>query len=299
MDVHRVCALLAEDGIAATPSELRIEARDDRWATWLSGHRMAWFPMNAQGARRLDVERRILQLLAARCSFRVPRILHAAATGWDLRAMVPGVSDPWALYERLQADRALARRIGRSLGAILAEQHTQIKRDDAKDWLPNKPGWPEAWDLIESRLPSVVNDADLLREIGRVIQRCRAEEALEANDRVLVHGDLGLHNVALEPTTDAVAGVFDYDGAAWAERHYDFRYLIFDHQSEDLLDGALEVYEPGLGIRLDRGRIRLLNAACAIGFLAFRQGTQPEAPSCGRTLAQDLAWVRHALLAIR
>jgi len=40
-----------------------------------------------------------------------------------------------------------------------------------------------------------------------------------ARDRALVHGDLGLHNLALDPETDAVNGVFDYDGAAWADRH--------------------------------------------------------------------------------
>jgi hypothetical protein len=33
--------------------------------------------MNPAGARRLTVERRVLDLLAARCSFRAPRMLHA------------------------------------------------------------------------------------------------------------------------------------------------------------------------------------------------------------------------------
>ena len=62
-----------------------------------------------------------------------------------------------------------------------------------------------------------------------------------------------------------------------------------------MLDGALEVYEPRLGRRLDRERIRLGNAACAIGFLGYRCGTPPEARSCGRTLAEDLAWLTAAL----
>lgn len=64
---------------------------------------------------------------------------------------------------------------------------------------------------------------------------------------------------------------------------------------EEELDGALEVYEPVMGLRLDRNRIRLCNAACAIGFLAFRRGMPPEAYSCGRTLTEDLAWAKQAL----
>lgn len=299
MDVHHVCALLAEDGIDVIPSAVRIEARDDRWAVRLCGGRMAWIPMNVQGALRMGVERRVLELLATRCAFRVPRVLHIAAAGWDLRAMVPGECDPWGLYQRLRGDRVLARQIGRSLGGILAEQHSRISVEDTQGWLPDRLGWPEPWDLIESQLPDVVDDIELLRDIGHVIERCRAEDYFKSNDGVLVHGDLGLHNIAIEPSTDIVEGVFDYDGAAWVDRHYDFRYLIFDRQDDDLLGGALEVYESELGIRLDRHRIRRLNAACAIGFLAYRRGTDPEAQSCGRTLAEDIGWVRHALAAIR
>jgi hypothetical protein len=63
----------------------------------------------------------------------------------------------------------------------------------------------------------------------------------------------------------------------------------------DLLAGALGVYEPAVGSRLDRGLIRLGNAACAIGFLACRCGTPPDARSWGRTLAQDLDWIGWAL----
>ena len=95
--------------------------------------------------------------------------------------------------------------------------------------------------------------------------------------------------------TEAVNGVFDYDSAAWADRHHDFRYLLFDVNREDMLDAALEVYEPAVGRSLDRARIRLYNAACAIGYLAFRDGVPPEQKSCGRTLAEDLRWVRTAL----
>jgi aminoglycoside phosphotransferase (APT) family kinase protein len=299
MDAHAVCALLADGGVDVTPCQIRIEAREDRWAVWLPGGRMAWFPMNPQGAQRLEVERRVLDLLGSRCSFQIPRVLRICGAGGEVRSLVRGECDPWALYRRLQEDRGLARQIGRSLGSILVEQHTRITEDDTKGWLPTRLSWPEAWDLIESRLPKVVNDIELLQEIGRVIEHCRGEEENELDDRVLVHGDLGVHNMATDSATGGLAGVFDYEGAAWADRHYDFRYLVFDHPDEDLLNGALEVYEAQLGIQLDRCRIRTLNAACAIGYLAYRQGIPLEERSCGRTLAEDLAWVRHALAAIR
>jgi aminoglycoside phosphotransferase (APT) family kinase protein len=113
-------------------------------------------------------------------------------------------------------------------------------------------------------------------------------------DRAPVRGDLGLHNLALGQA-DAVNGVFDYDGAAWADRHHDFRYLLFDVGREDMLDAALRIYEPAVERSLERNRIRLYNVACSIGYLAFRAGVPPVQKSCGRTLVEDLQWVRTAL----
>src|SRR5262245_57461182 len=114
----------------------------------------------------------------------------------------------------------------------------------------------------------------------------------------LVHTDLGLHNIAVDPKTEDVVGLFDYDSAAWADRHHDFRYLLFQETEDTVLDAALAAYEEAIGRRLDRDRIRLYNAGCAIGFLAYRAGTAPDARSCGRTLAEDLSWTTGALSAL-
>ncbi len=119
---------------------------------------------------------------------------------------------------------------------------------------------------------------------------------VRADDRVLIHGDVGLHNLALDAESGCVSGIFDYDNAAWADR--DSRYLLFDvgrDGREDTLDAALAIYEPAVGRFVDCNRIRLYNAACAINFLAFRAGPVAEQKPCGRTLAEDIRWVRAAL----
>lgn len=147
---------------------------------------------------------------------------------------------------------------------------------------------------MRERLPRLVNDQILIRLMEHVIERYEAVR-VSAKDRALVHGDVGLHNLALDPDTDAVNGIFDYDSAAWADRHHDFRYLLFDVDREDMLASALEVYEPAVGRQVDRDRVRLYNAVSAISYLAFRLGIPPDQRSCGRTFAEDLQWVRAAL----
>jgi aminoglycoside phosphotransferase (APT) family kinase protein len=288
------CEALREAGITCSPDAIQISARDERWAVSLPGNRIAWFPASEAGARRLGTERRVLQLLAQRCTFAAPRVVLVSPAGFDVRAMVPGRYDPWAFFERCRADQELARRIGRSIGAILAEQHATIAEADVAGWLPRRVAWPEPGDWIRDRVPDVVEDRGLVRAMAEVIERYEAV-AVPADQCVLVHGDVGLHNLAFNPCSDEVSGIFDYDGAAWADRHHDFRYLLFDVGREDMLEAALDLYEPAVGCSLDRGRIRLYNAACAISYLAFRLGTAADQKSCGRTLAEDLRWVRAAL----
>jgi hypothetical protein len=285
------CALLCEAGFPVSSSDIRIERRDERWAVTLPGDQMAWFPAGDAGRERLAVERRALRLLSERCTFRVPRVLFEHHSGFDVRAIVAGVCDPWPLFERTKTDHALARRIGHGIGTILAEQHTRIFAGDVAGWLPERVSWPEPADAINHNLAEIVDDGALRAAVAGVLESYETI-AVDPTDRVLVHADLGLHNVVMR--NDFVAGVFDYDGAAWADRHHDFRYLVLHNEGEPVLEAALAVYEPMVGQRLNRERIFLYNAVCAIGFLASRRGVPADERWCGRTLAEDLGWVRGA-----
>jgi hypothetical protein len=293
LTANAVCAALREAGVVLAPSDIHIERREQRWAASLPGDRMAWFAASERGRELLAIERKVLRLLAERCAFQAPRLLHEAA-GYDIRAIVPGGVDPWALYEKTKTDADLARQIGRAVGAILVEQHSRVTRTDVEGWLPDTLNWPEPGDWIRARIADVTDDRGLITAVGGLLE-VYERLVIDPADRVLVHADLGLHNLAVDPATKEVRGVFDYEGAAWADRHHDFRYLALDLPDEPVLEAALAVYEPALGRRLDRGRIRLYNAVCAACFLASRRGVPAEQRWCGRTLAQDLQWVRNAL----
>jgi Phosphotransferase enzyme family len=292
------CVALREAGLVLAPADIRVERRDERWAVFLPDDRIAWFAASARGQARLAIERRVLQLLAKRCTFLAPRILHASAAGLDLRAMVAGTCDPWSLYAQIKTDAPLARRIGCAVGAMLVEQHTRISRADVVGWLPEHVSWPEPGDWIRQRIADIADDRDLVSAVDGMLRRYEGV-AVDLADRVLVHADLGLHNLAVDAATRDVRGIFDYDSAAWADRHHDFRYLALSLPGEPVLEAALAVYEPATGRKLDRGRIWLYNAACAASFLASRRGVPANERWCGRTLAEDLGWVRDALNHIR
>ena len=289
------CEVLAEAGFEFAPSDAHVEAREERWVVCLPGQHLAWFAASRHGLQRLQTERRVLRLLEARCTFRVPRVLFESAAGaFDVRAMVPGGSDPWHIDAAVRDSVALAGQLGTAVGTLLAEQHSRIGAADVAGWLPRRPAWPEPREWVCARLQHVVDDPGLIASAEAVMEAYESAPVSEA-DRALVHTDVGFHNLGIDPQSYTVHGLFDYNEAAWADRHHDFRSLVFDLDCYELFEAAVSIYEPIVGHRIQRERVLLYNAACAVAFLAYRAGTQPEERSCGRTLAEDLRWSRLAI----
>jgi len=211
-----------------------------------------------------------------------------------VRAIVPGIVDTWRIFKQAQTDPALGRKIGAAAGRILVEQHSLIRYGDVQGVLPEHVAWPPPRAWLMERLPDVVADKALLADIVATLDVYDAV-AVRDDDRALLHTDLGFHNMALDPETLDVRGVFDYDSTAWADRHHDFQYFIYLPGREEVLEAALAVYEPAMGLKIDRKRVLLYNAACAIGFMANRHGIPPEQNWCGRTFEGDLEWTLGAM----
>jgi len=286
---------LERAGLSPRPEEIAVERRDERWLVRLPGRRLAWFAATPEGERSLAVERRVLGLLRARCSFRVPEVLFVDPLGeFELRTMIGAPADIPVLVRALLGDPDAERRMGERIGRILAEQHTRIGARDVEGWLPRTLKWPLAPERVEEQLRVVVPDRpDLAAAAGEVLARYGAL-SVAAADHALVHTDLGFHNLAFGEDGVSVAGVFDYDGAAWGDRHHDFRILVYDFDHPGLLRAAMEAYERATGILLSRGRILLYNAVVAFGYLADRVGARPDERPCGRTLDEDLRWCEWA-----
>jgi Ser/Thr protein kinase RdoA (MazF antagonist) len=291
--IMAAAALLARSGRSVDAGRIELERREDRWLGRPGDGLAVWLRATDAGIARLATERRVLQLLAERCDFAVPRVLYADGAG-DIRSMVPGESDPVALAALLGGNPSLAASLGDAIGKMLAQQHSRIALADVDGWLRRGVAWPEPLPWIRERLPSVFDDAGLLARIETVLHQYERRSASDA-ELALVHSDLGLHNLAFDPDARKLAGIFDYDGAAWDDRHHDFRYLAWQPGRTEMLDAAIASYASETGVAIDRQRVRLYNAASAICFLAYRNGVPPETRWCGRTLVEDLAWVRQAV----
>ena len=292
---NQISDALNRSGFQCKPEDLATETREERILVYLPDNQIAWFALSSQGREMLAQERRVLQLLAQKCTFAAPRIVYVNdEETFEVRTKVPGAVDPWRFYALVKQDPVLAARMGTIIGHLLAEQHRNIQYSDVEGWLPTTVAWPMASDWIRSRVSQVIDDRELLNTIESTLESYEAL-SVQSHERALIHTDLGLHNLAIDASTYEICGIFDYAEAAWADCHHDFRYLMFDVDRPEMLSAALFVYEPAMGVQLSRQRIYLYNALCAISFLAYRLGTAPAENSCGRTLAQDVNWCRQAM----
>ena len=290
---------LAKLGHRVAPETLSPDVRDGRWLVHLPNGLLAWFAATPDGLSALRTERSVLRLLHAHCPLvEVPRLLTESPDECvDVRMPVPGHHDPSAVCSRLRAEPDEAVRLGAALGRMVAEWHTRVGATDAAAiGLPGRPAWPRPRGWVRERLSRVVTDAALQAAADAVMAQYETViDAASAGDRTLVHTDLGLHNISIDAVTLAIRGVFDWESACWADRHVDFRYFSLGLYPEALLDASLVAYEAATGVPLSRPRIDLYNAACAVSYLAYRDGVPADMVWCGRTLAEDLRWTRIAL----
>ena len=287
-----IAKALRQADMLVDPADITLLQREDRFAALLPGDWIAWFPLNRTGQMNLAREARVLGILARRCDFRVPTVEHRAAGGWQLRRSVPGQCDPVATYRRTTDSRDFATVLGAGIGRMIASQHQAVPLAELRGWLPDRPSWPEPKAKIQRDLALVLDDAPLIRRAMQIIERY---ERPDDDGPTLVHADLGFHNMVVDQSTGSLLGVFDYDDAALADRHYDFRYLLLDVPDEALLLSAIAAYRAAGGGPIDIERVYLLNAASAVGFLALRAGHGPDERPAGRTLVEDINWTRLAL----
>ena len=222
-------ALNRTTSLRLAPRDVVLAYHHWRWVAHLPEQRIAFVADPANARQRLARERQLLQLLADRVHFGVPRIEWVEPQGnWDIRLKVPGEAGLTLTYakhhRRILNEPALAQRVGQRLGQILGELHRVITPEEARQLAPSEPPLATTMERTRVNMAIGIDDAALQAQVQEVLARF---DALEIGDDevVLVHGDLGSHNVAFAPETSEVLGVYDFDAIACVDRHWDFKYL--------------------------------------------------------------------------
>jgi len=140
---ENLCATLNRGtSLRLAPHDVILAYHHWRWVAHLPGQRLAFVADTACARQRLARERQLLQLLAARVHFQVPRLEWVDPHGrWDVRLKVPGDAGHWSgpHHQRIVEDPAIAHQTGTRLGEILAELHRAITWEEARPLAPLEP----------------------------------------------------------------------------------------------------------------------------------------------------------------
>ncbi len=271
--------------------------RPDRCIALLPNSQMAVLATSESGVQLMRSERKILQALAGKCSFQTPTVEKVSDDeSVDLRNRVPGNTNFNDILRQLNKDPAIARQVTINIAAILAELHNCLDHQHARELASSHHNWPTSADWVRERLPHVVKDTAMLKQMYLYLDEFEVIR-IDDQDRVLCHGDPGLHNLAFNADDLTINGIFDFEGATFNDPNWDLRYLIFGPTDfhYELLDIGIQSYLAHSDRLISKQRILFYNAISAITFLAYRKGIENDTRWCGRTFDEDLAWTQLAI----
>lgn len=262
--VSRVLSDLA--GMAVPPELIELERRAWRWIAHLPGDLIAWVPADIGGAERLAREGRLLQFLAGKVSFGLPSVYYFDPDlRLQVRRKIPGAQLGGGGKEPDFGALSQGLRLGDHLGRALGEFHRAVSPAEAtKLGFEARNLLPEA-DELHSRLKGKLPDRQIAGTFERLLDAYRACKP-PSHDIVLIHGDVWGGNMAVDLDSGALNGLFDFDDACIADRHFDFMYA---HSfGEGFRERAFTAYAQAAGAKLSARRTALYHAVSAFAALA-------------------------------
>lgn len=289
-DAHKILLSL---GHSISESDLTIDHRETRDLVHAPGELVLVVPTMSANRVLLQKERKILGALRERTSLAVPIVLNSGPDeSWQLRRKVAGISGQ-PIYQALQQDDGLSQRVGKDAAHILATLHKAVPANEALEYGLTKeiPSWLPITTIREKLIHHSIAPALKSRalEVVEMIEQTRDE----CEAPVFLHGDFGVHNMAFDPQSFELLGVFDFEESYVGDPHWDLKYLHSYRPS--FVTSLLEAYSKASGKQISRNRVALIHAFTTVSFLASRLDRPANQGVAGRTLSQDLAWTEEAL----
>lgn len=220
------------------------------------------FPRHAEAAARLQVEARLLALLAGRLTIPVPQMqVHVGPPVFSRHAKLRGEHLPPLAYAAL--DAVAKARLAQDLGRFYAELHG-IPQDAARSaGAGDVDPWLTADQIAQHALPRLAPE---LRVAAQATLAAYAD--LPPDPLGQIYGFFDGHgwNMAFDFQRGNLAGIYDFADSGIGDRHREFIYpsLI----SPDLTARILTAYEGLTGLRIDRPRVALLTGVHRLWELA-------------------------------
>ncbi len=273
--------------ITVAPSDIQLAFRWWRWIAHLPDDLMVLVADNGQARQRLGRERRVLERLAGRVTAQVPpTIFFSDDDAIQVRRKIAGMQVGGGPEPEIGAS-ALGIRLAEDLGRTFAEIHSAFSVGERRDLgLAAANILPDA-DVVAERLAGRLDDQRAKDALDLTLGHYR-DIAVPDHDLVVVHGEPWGGNFAVDATTGALNGIFDFEGIGIDDRNMDLRYL--SSFGKDFERSALARYARTATAEPSPHRILLYHIVSAFDGLADSLDDQDE-----RMIGIRQRWINHVL----
>jgi aminoglycoside phosphotransferase len=217
-----LAAALKQAGVEASEG-IDLEWRTWRWVGQADRDCIVFVPPSEEAAKRLATEADLLDLISKRTRLDLPQLIyHDPKTGLQVRRKVPGVQIPSG-EEPAFGGTSQGLTLAKELGESIADFHSCITLEEglAIGLSSVEPCCfsPDAIDALQTE----VGNADQVEALQKLMSIHRNEPPSKS-DVVVVHGDVWRGNMAIDPKSGGLIGLFDFDDCGLADRHFDLRY---------------------------------------------------------------------------
>jgi len=270
-----------------------------RWMARLPGRRIAFAAVDDAGWVRLHREGTLITMLYGHVPFAVPEVLEEdEAARVQVRQTIDGISGdaveelafgrpdpigPADRYGELALTEA-GRRLADDHGAVIAALQTAFPVDDLAALGLPVADYLGMIDAIDAALVT----RDELADLRGALPSLRRWFAALPEAPVLAMRDLQRHNLAVDPTTGSLVGLFDFDDAAIAHRLEDFKYL--PSWGLELTRRAIAAHADATGAAVELADVGRFHVLSALEHFLFVDDATPRWP-------QIVTWTRAALAA--
>jgi hypothetical protein len=262
---------------------------EDRCVVEINDSLILKFPLHEEAQKWMAREHWIVDTLQGKTSFTIPTPVFVAQQVWCYcYSKVPGIlltdEHYWTLTTRQKQDLAVA------IARFLSELHGQLDVVEAAAVGLHSPEDPLSSLQLRQRLLPLLEQSQQIVLVKQILDRYEQIESAPERS-VVLHGDLHGWNIVLDPTSNQLVGVFDFNGTCIGDPHLDFRYFFYT--DPHLLEEVLYNYQTMSSRTLSLSRSILYAAATDLSDLVYSE--EEERSIYEGPLSAHLVRLKHSL----
>jgi len=256
-------------------------AYEDRCVVEVNDALILKIPLNEETQKWMAREHWVLNALQDQTSVTIPTPFFVAHQIFCYAyRKVPGVllTDEyyWTLTKKQKQDFTIA------IANFLSELHSFFDVSDDIAAGLQSPEDPLSARQLRQRLLLLLEQSQQLHIVEQILDLYEQIEP-SSEKTVVLHGDLHGWNNVLDPASNRLIGVFDFNGTCIGDPHLDFRYFFYT--DPNLLEAVTAHYQAVSGRKLSLSRCILYAAATDLSDLVYcmeEQGPIYEGPISAR-----------------